>query len=232
MAGVGEVVDGAPAPVVAGTTSSYLLVPIPLDVQTELLSDIGDDLGLMWEAPKTPQEVRAKLSQLGFTELEVWAMATETKAGMREIIKKGIGLKDDAPLRLSIEAKLISSWQTAEIRGAKKKENEADQRVNELPRRLTANQHLELIRAFNKLHKELTEKKVPAHRLVEALLDQLEDGEMKAVRLSSVPAKDDVKEDQLGTARIDAHGAIQFSKTVTATVPIPANSEMFRRRIR
>ena len=95
----------------------------------------------------------ARLSQLGFTDLEVWAMATETKAGMREIIKKYIGLKDDAPLRLSIEAKLISSWKTAKIRGTKKKENEADQRVNELPRKLTSNQHLEFIRAFNKLQK-------------------------------------------------------------------------------
>ena len=56
------------------------------------MNEIGDDLAFMWENLKIPQEVRARLSQLGFTDLEVWAMATETKAGMREIIKKDIGL--------------------------------------------------------------------------------------------------------------------------------------------
>ena len=86
-------------------TDSLLLTPLSLEDQETLLRDIGDDLGFMWESLKIPQEVRAKLSQLGFTELEVWAMATETKAGMREIIKKSSASKkmllNDCRLRRS-----------------------------------------------------------------------------------------------------------------------------------
>ena len=215
-------------------TASFLQTPYGGEEQTSLLKIIDDDLSFLWNAGNNvPLDVQAKLTDLGFTDIGVWAKVAETTAELRTMFMEEVGMKAEGNKNFrAVVSRILDSWETAKIRGQKKKEVEADQRVNDMPRRLSKNDHLELLRSFNRLHKELLENQVPAACLVEAFLDQIEDGEMVAVRLSSVPAKDEVKEDELGTARITPDGAIKFGKSVTATVPMPPNSEALRKRMK
>ena len=65
------------------------------------------------------------------------------------------------------------------MRGRKRKEEKADQRVGDLPRKLPRSDHTELRKAFTTRHRELDDKLVPHPDYIEAKLRELEDGELK-----------------------------------------------------
>ena len=68
---------GASAVVMA----SFLQTPYGEEAQTALLKTIDDDLSFLWNAGnKVPLDVQAKLADLGFTDIGVWAKVAETTA--------------------------------------------------------------------------------------------------------------------------------------------------------
>ena len=58
-------------------------------------------------------------------------------------------------------AKLVNAWEACKVRGAKRKNEEAEQRVGDMPLRLPKSAHLIIKKAFNAKHKELEAKRAP-----------------------------------------------------------------------
>ena len=87
-------------------------------------------------------------------------------------------------------SKRLAAWDACIKRGIKRRLEEAEQRVGDLPRRLPRKTHLELERAYAEAHSvELDDKETPADCSVETKLSQLEDGALVAERLSEAAAK-------------------------------------------
>ena len=142
--------------------ASLLAAPYSEEAQADSIKTIDDVLAFLWNTLKIALEAQAKLANMGFTDLGVLPNVAETTADLRNMITDEVGLKSegDAQYRSQV-SRILDSWDTAKIRGTKEKEVEADQRVNDLPRRLTRNNHIELVRSYNKIHKDMAEKSGP-----------------------------------------------------------------------
>ena len=63
-------------------------------------------------------------------------------------------------------------------------------------------------------------------------LSQVEDSYLIAPRLSEMASILEVDEDDMGAAHIKADGTVKIKKTTKAEVPLPANTEQLRYRIK
>ena len=114
-----------------------LLVAIAEPMQTELLAGVSHELTFLWLSHKVPRDVQARLAQLGFTDVDVWAQLEDSKKEARAWIKGTAGLKMDGnPNAMSIISRVLNSWTSAAKRGEKRQEVEAEQRAGDLPRKL------------------------------------------------------------------------------------------------
>ena len=104
--------------------------------------------------------------------------------------------------------------------------------MGDLPRTLPRRKHLELIRAHNKLHKELVEKDVPYAGCVEAKLDQLEADEFFAPQLTEVACRDEGSKEERIIPQLTPAGTIVQKKYAIVKVPRPANTEELRYRLK
>jgi hypothetical protein len=68
-------------------------------------------------------------------------------------------------------------------------EDEAEQMVHHLPRTIAHNLHMELVRSLELLLGDLKEERIPAPTMVEGLLEQFEDNELRAEPLDYVTAR-------------------------------------------
>eukprot|EP00972_Heterocapsa_arctica_P029418 4331078-Heterocapsa_arctica.AAC.1 len=112
------------------------------------------------------------------------------------------------PAASAMVARLNAAWQAAGTRSSRQRQDEAGQRVGDLPRTLPKGQHLDLARAFSKAHFELKDRDRPAASYLEWRLEQLEDGELQA----EVMSKAESVEDLWGVCRISPDGTIRLQK--------------------
>ena len=108
---------------------------------------------------------------------------------LRQYLKAEVGILTDFKGAKTEIAKVLSAWETAGIRGTKRKHHEAEQRVTDKRKRMTQSEHIQLIRAYNEVHDELRPKEVPGQVYIETKMGELEDGEIKPELMSSVIAK-------------------------------------------
>ena len=136
---------------------SLLMNPIDADEQKRLLSSLSDDLSFIWDDALVPLEIQARMAQMGFLQLDVWAKAETSEKDLRDFLKAESGIRkignDKYRAHISL---LTSTWETTNIRGVKRKQEEADQLVGGLPRRISQQDHLKMKRSYNSVHKELT----------------------------------------------------------------------------
>ena len=139
-------------------------------------------------------EVQARLIQLGVTEANVFSKLESGEPGVRDFIKEEVKLRPQDGTRTNV-GRLLSAWEAAHLRGTKRKQEEAEQRVHDL---LPKKSHLTMRQAFGKLHGEPEEKDIPATCAIEKQLSQIEDGYLIAPRLSEIASILEVDEDDMG----------------------------------
>ena len=82
---------------------------------------------------------------------------------MREFLTTEAGiLRQGNPSFRSNIGLLLSSWETAQLRGTKRKAEEAEQLAGGLPPQLSQQEHLSMIKGYNKAHRELDDRRIPA----------------------------------------------------------------------
>ena len=83
-------------------------------------------------------EVQARFSALGFGEMDVFAKIADTSAELRKLVAEDLGLRDDLGITAkAIIARILTAWEAAQVRGQKRKAEEAEQRAHDAPRPLT-----------------------------------------------------------------------------------------------
>ena len=94
-----------------------------------------------------PTDIQAKLAILGYTDAVVFAKMEDSAPSMRASIKTDVGLDPDAsPAARAMVARLVTAWEAAGTRAQRRRQEEAEQRVGDLPRTLPKGQHLDLAR--------------------------------------------------------------------------------------
>ena len=116
-------------------------------------------------------------------------------------------------------ARVVSAWRSASQRGQKRTAAEADQIAGDLPRTLPKKKHLELIRAHNKLHKELVEKDAPYGGCVKSKLEQLESDDFVPAHLTEVACRDEGSKEERIIPQLTAAGTIVQKKFATVKGP-------------
>ena len=161
MEAVGAAGVAPVAPVGGGDlamASSILLVPIALDAQEPLVAKMNHGLSFVWNTLQVPMELQARLAQMGFWDLEVWSNAEDSKEAMRKFVMNEVGIKKEGnDMFRSLVGRLLSSWQSGEIQGTQRKQEEAAQLVGDQFRRMPAKYHLELLKCYNNAHRRLDE---------------------------------------------------------------------------
>ena len=199
----------------------------------EAMAEASKEVKFLWGQFKISLQAQARLAELGFTDVEIFASMEDSEAKVRAFILGGLGFRQDTEfVAKGTVARIISAWTSAQQRGEKRAAADADQRVGDLPRTLPRRKHLELIRAHNKLHKELVEKDVPYAGCVETKLDQLEADEFFAPQLTEVASRDEGCKEERIISQLTTAGTIVQKKYATVKVPRPANTEDLRYRLK
>ena len=62
------------------------------------------------------------MAELGFTDIGVWAKVAETTAELRTMLMEEVGMKAEGNKNFrAVVSRILDSWETAKIRGQKKK---------------------------------------------------------------------------------------------------------------
>ena len=159
-----------------------------------------------------------------YTDALVFAKMEDSAPAMRASIKVDVGLDPAAsPAARAMVARLVPAWEAAGTRAQRHRQEEAEQRVGDLPRTLPKGQHLDLARAFAKVHFEMGDRDRPAEAYVEWRLEQVEDGELPA-ETRQVVSKAEATE-ALGGCKISPDGTTKLHKG-RSEASLPASPEM------
>ena len=77
-----------------------------------------------------------------------------------------------------------------------------------------------MVKGYNKAHRELDDRRIPAPCLVESIRAQIRDGHLKAEKLTEVATADQVDEDDIHSAHSKSDGSPKIARGATASVPI------------
>ena len=106
----------------ANSSSPNLLMVLGAEQQEELLKKLDSELSFAWDALSIPADVQARLAMMGFTDLDIWSKLEDDAKEARKFVVGELGLRregnDDYR---QIVSRLLSSWETAQIRGIKRK---------------------------------------------------------------------------------------------------------------
>ena len=174
-----------------------LVAPVEIPLLAEPLTSAqiqaaiaAADSGLvyLWEQGKgLPLEVQARFSILGFTEMAVFSKLADTAGEVRTIVQDELGLRNDLGVRgRALVGRILTCWEAAQKRLARKHTEEADQRAVDLPRRLPEQEHDEMLNAYEDAHEEKEDVDTPAKPYTDGKITQIEKGKLVAERLSEV----------------------------------------------
>ena len=172
--------------------ASFLSTAMPAaDVELNLKL-ISAELSFLLTKEGIPDEIQAKLASLGYSDTAVFSKMEDTPKEVREVLTKDVGIDPTAsPQHRAAHAKVLVAWEHAKKRVEARIQEESSQRVTDAPRVLTKGLHHELIKAFEKIHGERTDKQYPAPPYIEAKLEQVETGELRAETLAEVLNRED-----------------------------------------
>ena len=213
--------------------ASLLKTPLTEAEITAALGNADAELVFLFDESGIPRDVQAKVVDMGYTDATVFAKLEDDPSEARKIFKNDLDL-DDArrgPYNAMV-ARLMAVWEAANKRGEKRRAEEAERKVGDLPRVLPKARHLELLRTYEAAHRELKDRDVPAPSYIEARLEQLEEGELLAEPLTEVICREEAREDGWGAAKIMGDGTLKLQKASRGEATPPRNSEELRQRIK
>lgn len=201
----------------------------------QLLSGVKPDLRYLWVQSGIHIQIQARLAQLGYTAMEIFAGVDDTAPAVRAFVQTEVGLKQEGnPLFRAQVAAVLAAWQAAETRGRKRRAEDAEQRVGDLPRKMPKKIYNQLLQSYNDSHpqEKLLDTNTPASCYLEDKLEQLEEGQLEAEKLTEVGTRTEMKKDDFGDAKITSDGSFKIKRATSVSVPLPKNSEELRFRIK
>ena len=212
--------------------ASLLENPLGDDDQAQAMSQLDVELGFLFDGVRIPADIQAKIVSLGYSDMQVFAKIEDSAERVREVIRTDIGLlAATSPAHRAMTARVIAAWEAANKRTSRRQAEEAEQRVGDLPRTLPKAQHLELQRAFEKVHFELQERETPAPAYVEWRLEQIEDGELQAEAMTVIVSKAESSDSTWANCQVQPDGTLKLKKGKVESTP-PRKPEELRAKLR
>ena len=209
-----------------------LTAPVADGDVAALVNTLTQELQFLLDGADVPSGIQAKIASCGITSSDVFAKLEDDVAGFRVFVKADLTMDPATSTHNRVAtAKLINAWETAQVRGKKRKEESAELRVGDLPLKLSRTTHLGLRKSFNTMHGEMSKEQTPHPDYLESRLQQLEDGEVRTERLYEVVslAEDDGAPDCGVTLLAD--GKLRAKRTTAKKGSMPTNTEGCREKI-
>jgi hypothetical protein len=217
----------------AVVSDAIMLVDAPLDENIgTLISALESDFKYLLQTGKVPDIILAMMSELGYHSSDMFANVADTSADMRAFIKDDLTIDPIAgPAQRRVTAALLSCWDAAKKRSSKRHEEEAVQRTSQLPRTISHNVHMELVKALETMLGDLREERIPSPSMVEALLEQFEDNELRAEPFDHVVTRKEWERDGHNDLSLTSDGRLRMSRVKTKG-SIHAGTESLRAAFR
>ena len=205
----------------------------------EAMAKLEPGLSFVLESAGVPAEVQAVIGHLGYRTLALFSRAASKEEDMRAFVVEDLKVDPSSGTgaRLATAAVLVA-WDAGRRRLEKRLDEEATQRATDgLPRPLLKGAFLEVKRAYEQFRKAkdpffmLEDKGMPSKAYLEALLERVEDGDLKPESLADVLTADKDSDDPWGVVRTGTDGLMRLQKTRVTGTP-PSGPEDLRRRYR
>ena len=200
---------------------------------------ISTELSFIWsERDITEAQQQELAARMGFTSLGLFQAAADDRQGIRQIANDLFGNPAQAGIdaatrltRLTIQGRLVDSWETAKTRNEEIIKLAAEQSASRLPKTLPRSQLLRLRQRFEADFGRHQDDSYPAYTLIERRLEEVEEGEVKADPLTEVTSAEETSKEDIMGAHLEKDGTYKLRR-VAKSVPLPTDSESLRRRVR
>ena len=158
---------------------------MPLQVLTELqraagMAALEEDFAYLLSERLVPEDVRAILGFNGIIRLTQFARLKATKEEFEKWVVGPLGVPNDTLRDTGTISSLIEAWATARDRGDQRRKVEAEAKAHNLPVDITVPTYIGLVQSYEKANRRLSPEDTPAKSYIEARLEQLEDGNLRA----------------------------------------------------
>ena len=168
----------------AAAAATPLALALTEEFIKEQLAKVEHELLFIWLNAKVPLAIQASMVTLGFASVDIFVNMEPTKEELRELLLTELRFKPDLKLQTkSTIAKILGAWDTAQKRGLKRKDREADEAANDLPLALPKNTHNLMLRSYTERHGPLRDEKTPAREYVDTIVSGLSSGNLVAEHL-------------------------------------------------
>lgn len=200
--------------------------------ESAALRSMTSELSFLLTSHGIPEAIQAKIAHLGYSDVFVFSKIQSSDEKVRRVLELDVGLKESGgPGSRAMICRMLAAWETPQKRTDRRRQEEAEQRVGDLPRTLPRSSHLELVRGFARAHFVLPEKLTPAPAYLEWRLEELEDGELQAESLEKVFSRADVAHESRGIFQLRPDGTLRQHKIAVESA-LPATPEHLRAKVR
>ena len=206
---------------------SLMLSPVAVPTTT-----IDAELRFLLVSSGLPDELLHALIAEGLDTVESFAALESDEAEARKFFREELGLNPSVPGFRGFVAKLVTAWQAARTRVARKSAADAEAHVSGEARALSRGTKLEVRRAWERAFgRDLDDDTAPAGPYIDMKVSELEAGELKPEPLTAVAAVSNESDGGQGGILSVQGSSLRVSKTVTAQAPVPNDTEALRTRI-
>ena len=188
------------------------------------------DLKFLLEEKGVHLDDVAKLLGMSITSMGRLALLEDTRAGARDAFTKVLVLDTDTAAGRGRLIAVLDAWETAQKRGDVQRSQDAEAKMNRLPRTMTKSSFLSLRRSAEEAYGEISDKIAPGAALVELVLEQVEEHALEAIPFTQVFCVEDGEDLKTG-AVIDTAGVVRIRRG-RSEVAMPADTEALRRKLR
>ena len=195
-----------------------------------IMASMQPDLMFLLEEKGVTEQDVEKLKAMGITSMSRMSLLEDTRAGARQAIGKVLELDADTPDGRGRLIAVLDAWESAQKRVEVQRAQDAEAKMNRLPRTLTKSSYLALRRSAQEVYGEITDKVAPGAALVEMVLEQVEEHALEAIPFTQVFCVEDGEDLKTG-AVIDTAGVVRIRRG-RCEVTMPSDTEALRKKLR
>ena len=189
------------------------------------------ELKYLFAREEIPAKYQALFYHHGVATVARFSNLVETVADLKVLLRDDFGLDSLTSIadRVLVSS-IIVAYNSSKSRTDKANEVEGEYDVKKIQKPLAASDFQSMRTAWESKYWPLEDSEVPGRSYLERRLEELESGDMRAENLTTVLCRDEDTADVF-ISFWDSAGQLQLKKG-GSLVPEPANTEMFRKRLK
>lgn len=194
------------------------------------LKRCGADLAFLFGKFDVSEDTQAIFAHVGVVTVQKFATIAKDVEDLTTMLKDHVGIDAAASLEQRVEVgAVVCAWNNASVRTQKNAEMEAELDTKEFVKTVPNSEWQAMRAALDRIVGKQDDKTTPAKEYVEKRLQEVENNDYRAEKLTEVVSRDEVEPDNL-LPQWDSKGQLTVKRGAT-TVPEPGNPEALRRRL-